>query len=81
MKITFHRFNIGDVEDPDIAIAAPLLEWQETTKGQWVMANARDLRYYTQPDTRFWGYDVAIRGEITDPRLVTEYFLRWPEVQ
>jgi hypothetical protein len=78
MKITFHRFNIGDVEDPDITIAAPMLEWQETAKGQWVMQHARDLRYYTQPDSMHWGYDVAIRGEITDPRLVTEYYLRWP---
>lgn len=79
MKITFHRFNISDVEDPDIMIAGPLLEWQETAKGQWVMAHARDLRYHTQPDSMFWGHDVAIRGEITDPRLVTEYYLRWPD--
>ena len=55
MKITFHRFNIGDVEDPDIVIAGPMLEWQETAKGQWVMEHARDLRYHTQPDDRFWG--------------------------
>lgn len=58
-------------------IAGPLLEWQETAKGRWVMKHAHDLRYYTQLDARRWGYDVAIRGEITDSRLVTEYYLRW----
>jgi len=26
-----------------------------------------------------WGYDVAIRGEINDPKRITEYFLRWPK--
>ena len=78
MKITFRRFNIPDVEDPDIAVAPLILEWQETTHGAWVMQHAHNLQYYTQPDTQFWGIDVAIRGELRDPRLVTEYFLRWP---
>jgi hypothetical protein len=78
VKITFRRFNIGDVEDPDIAVAPLILEWQETAHGTWVMQHAHDLTYHTQHDAQFWGIDVAIRGELRDPRLVTEYFLRWP---
>jgi hypothetical protein len=78
VKITFRRFNIGDVEDPDIAVAPLILEWQETAHGIWVMKHAHDLTYHTQPDAQSWGIDVAIRGELRDPRLVTEYFLRWP---
>ena len=78
MKITFHRFNMGDVEDVDVYAAQPILEWQQTEQGQWVMENAHNLTYHTRPDQMRWGYDVAIRGEITDPRKQTEYFLRWP---
>ena len=79
MKINFHRFNIPDTDDPDIMVAEPLLAWQRTEKGVWVMTHAHELTYYHRPDSNFWGYDVVVRGEIRDPRLVTEYFLRWPQ--
>jgi len=78
MKINFHRFNIADTVDPAIAAAEPILAWQNTEHGQWVMAHAHDLTYHHQPDANFWGYDVVIRGSLMDSRLVTEYFLRWP---
>jgi len=78
MKITFHRFNMGDVEDVDIYAAQPIYEWQQTEHGRWVMEHAHSLTYHTQPDPMHWGYDVAIRGEINDPKRITEYFLRWP---
>lgn len=77
MKITFHVFSIGDVDDVDIYIAQPIYEWQQTEKGRWVMEHASDLRYHTAPDELFWGHRVAIRGEITDERKATEYFLKW----
>ena len=79
MKITFHIFNIGDVEDIDIYVAEPIYQWQQTEQGRWVMENAYNLTYHTQIDQRFWGQDVAIRGEINDPKKITEYFLRWPK--
>jgi hypothetical protein len=78
MKINFYRFNIADTEDPAIAAAGPILAWQNTEHGQWVMAHAYDLTYHHQPDAQFWGYDVIVRGSLSDPRLITEYFLRWP---
>jgi hypothetical protein len=80
VKFTFHRFNmsaIEDVEDVEVYMAEPILAWQNTAKGQWVMNHAHNLTYHHQPDARYWGYDVVIRGELSDPRLVTEYLLRW----
>lgn len=77
MKLTFHRFNIADTIDPDIAAAEPILAWQSTEQGRWVMQHAHDLTYHHQPDANYWGYDVVIRGKISDPRLVTEYLLKW----
>lgn len=77
MKITFHRFRMGDVDDVDIYAAEPIWQWQQTDKGRWVMEHAHSLTYHTQPDASFWGHDVVIRGEIADPRKVTEYYLRW----
>lgn len=79
MKITFHTFRMGDVDDVDVYAAQPIYEWQQTDHGRWVMENAYDLKYYTQPDAAYWGHLVAIRGEIKDPKKLTEYFLRWPK--
>ena len=78
MKINFHIFTIGDVDDPDIYAAEPISKWQQTEQGQWVMKHAHNLTYYQQPDTYQWGYRFVIRGELNDPRKITEYFLRWP---
>lgn len=79
MKITFHTFRIGDVEDPDIWAADPIMRWQETEQGQWVMQHAHNVTYYQSPDMTSFGYRYVIRGEIYDARKITEYFLRWPD--
>jgi len=78
VKINFHTFTMGDVDDVEIYAAQPIYEWQQTDKGRWVMENAHDLTYHTRPDESMWGHRVVIRGEISDPRKVTEYYLRWP---
>lgn len=68
-----------DTEDPDVMLAEPVWQWQQTDHGRWVMENAHDLTYHHRPDTNYWGYDVVIRGDLLDPQKITEYFLRWPE--
>lgn len=79
MKINFFRCNIADDVDAAVYAAEPILAWQETEHGQWVMKHAQNLTWYHKPDVQHWGIDVVIRGELMDPRLVTEYFLRWPD--
>lgn len=78
MKINFHVFTMGDVEDPDIYAAEPIHQWQQTQQGQWVMEHAHNLTYHQLQDPVTWGYRFVIRGEIADPKKITEYFLRWP---
>ena len=78
MKINFHTFTMGDVEDPEIYAAEPISRWQLTEQGQWVMEHAHNLTYHQQSDAHQWGYRFVIRGELNDPRKITEYFLRWP---
>lgn len=72
---------MGDVEDPDIFAGEPIWQWQQTEQGRWVMENAHNLTYFRQPDPVNWGHRFLIRGEITDPRKVTEYLLRWGKAQ
>jgi hypothetical protein len=35
--ICVHEFTMGDVEDPDLYAAQPLIEWEKSESGQWVM--------------------------------------------
>ena len=77
MKFNFHTIRIGDVEDPEIWIAEPIIKWQQTDHGKWVMENASNLTYVRQPDAFHLGYTFVIRGSINDDRKVTEYLLRW----
>jgi len=69
---------MGDVEDVEIYAAQPIYEWQQTDHGRWVMENAHNLTFHTTPDLAMYGHKIVIRGEINDPRKVTEYYLRWP---
>ena len=79
MKINFHVFTVGDVEDPEIYAAEPIHRWQQTEQGRWVMEHAHNLTSHRLQDQNIWGYRFVIRGEIIDPKKVTEYLLRWPK--
>ena len=76
VKVIFHSFTMGDVDDVDIYVAQPIWEWQQTDKGRWAMAHATDLTYHTYPDPNTFGYKVTIRGDLEEKKA-TEYYLKW----
>ena len=80
MKIIFHEFSMGDVDDVEIYAAYPINEWQRTEQGRWVMENAHELMFYTHADPHTMGYRVTIRGELEGIKA-TEYFLRWKNIE
>jgi hypothetical protein len=65
-KVLFHQFYLGDVEDPQLYAAAPLLEWEKTEQGQWVMKHAHDPTFHIHPDPNTFGYRVGISGELEE---------------
>ena len=76
IKVEFHSFTMGDVDDIDIYVAQPIYEWQQTTKGKWVMEHAQDLKYYTHADPNSFGHRITVQGQLNEIHA-TEYFLRW----
>lgn len=59
--VCVHEFSLGDVEDPDIYAADPILKWQETEAGQWVMQHSVDSPYWLRStDHTSWGYKYKI---------------------
>lgn len=77
-RVIFHTFTMGDVDDVDIYVAQPIWEWQQTEKGQWVMAHCSDPRYHIMPDGSSWGHRVKLYGELED-KDATFFQLKWGE--
>ena len=76
-KFTVHAFNIGDVEDPEIYVAGPLFDWQQTEKGKWIMENAIDKpTFYIDPDPMGMGYRINVLAEFNE-KNATFYSLKY----
>lgn len=70
------KFSMADCDDPEIYVAEPLLKWQESEQGSWVMKHGRDPTYYIHADPITYGYQVSITAHISQKRW-TEYCLRF----
>lgn len=75
-KVIVHKFNMGDVEDPEIYAAEPILRWQQTEQGKFIMAHGKDHTFHIGPDFNTYGYQCAIQCEIEAKKL-SEYYLKW----
>lgn len=75
-RTVFKVMMIGDVEDPEIYAAEPILNWQNSEQGQWVMEHAVDVSYMTQLDYQSYGYKVALYGYLAVEDL-TFFKLKW----
>ena len=74
--VVVHEFQMGDVEDPDLYAAEPLMAWEKSEAGQWCMKNAADTpTWYRMADPISYGYKYEIRAKLMGPAL-TEWLLR-----
>lgn len=75
--ITVHSFQLTDLDDPDLHAAEPLINWEKSEQGQWVMKNACDTpTWYRHSDPSIYGYRYIIRAKLMGPSL-TEWYLRY----
>lgn len=75
--VTVHEFNVNDSEDPDIYAAIPMIEWQDTEKGKWVIEHAMESPvWYRHIDPLTFGYKYHIRAKLKGPDY-TFYALKW----
>jgi hypothetical protein len=75
--LTVHSFTMGDVEDPDLYAAQPLLDWQQSEAGQWVMDHAVEKPFWhrqVDPYTFGFKYYVVARMRTKDQ---TFFQLKW----
>jgi len=72
-----HTIRMGDVEDPDLMIAQPIWEWQQTDAGKWIMENSNPVPSWHRIVNRMtYGYEYDIRAYLT-PKQITYYELKF----
>ena len=80
LKHVVHSILIGDVEDPELYAAAPILEWEKTEKGRWLMANSyKQMEYKVVSDPSAYSYRVVLYAWLTEEDF-TFYQLKWGNV-
>lgn len=71
------QIRISDVEDPDLAVAEPMWNWQQSEAGQWVFANAVEKPYWVrQIDTNTYGHLYLIVARLKESDQ-TFWRLKW----
>jgi hypothetical protein len=78
VKVTVHEFTINDsVDDPEIYVAQPIYEWQQTEAGRWVMENALIEPYWCRIiDYTLYNLKYRIVADLAD-HDATYFYLRW----
>jgi hypothetical protein len=76
-KTVVHRFIMGDVEDPDLYAAEPLLEWQYSEMGKWIMSKAVDTpEWHRMADMMNYGYRYVVVAKLKE-KDYTFWCLKW----
>ena len=75
--VKVYEFNMGDVEDPDLYAAQPIMAWQESEAGKWVMAHAVEKPFWHRHvDPHTFGYRYYIIARLSEQDQ-TYWTLKW----
>jgi hypothetical protein len=75
-EYVFHSFMMGDVDDPEIYAAMPIMDWKATEQGRWVMEHCSDPQYRFRQDPQSWGHRVELFGQLDEKHAVV-FLLKW----
>ncbi len=72
-----HKIRMGDVEDPDLFVAQPIYEWQQTEMGKYIMENSKpEPMWLRSVDPGTYGYLYTIKAYLT-PKQLTYWKLKY----
>lgn len=79
-NIEIHRFEVDESEDPDLYAATPLMEWQTSEQGRWVMERAIEKPIWHRNDNwASFGADYAVTAQLRE-RDYTFWALKWGSI-
>lgn len=78
IRTLLYEFNLSDCEDPEIYVAQPIWEWQNTEAGKWCMKNCmpKSITWGFGVDPYHYGYRVHIYGDLAEHDL-TYYTVKY----
>jgi hypothetical protein len=66
-----------DVEDPDLFAAEPLMKFEKSEKGKWVLEHSKTIPVWKRvAEFGNWGWTYVITAEFEDAAL-TEWILKY----
>lgn len=67
-EVVVYTFSLGDVEDPEVYVAEPILKWQRTEQGQWIMEHSVQTPMWRRAANHsyLYIYDIVAWLEDTD---------------
>lgn len=75
IEIIAHKFNMGDVEDPDLWAADSLWKWEKSAVGEWCMKYSNPTpTWHRIPCDYGWQYQIRI---YLTPEQLTFYRLKY----
>ena len=75
--VCVHQIHMGDVEDPDLYVAQPIYEWQESDAGKFIMEHAVEKPYWTrQNDIASYGHLYRIMARLSEQDQIF-WTLKW----
>ena len=76
-KVVVHRFQVDEITDPDLYAAEPLLKWQHSEMGQWIMQRAVDVpEWHRNVDNMAYHINYVIVAKLKDIDY-TFWTLKW----
>ena len=77
VKVIVYRFSLLDIDDPDLIAAEPMLNWEKSEQGQWVMNNSIEKpTWHRLMDPNIFGFEYLIQATFT-PENYTYWKLKY----
>ena len=75
--VIVHTIRMGDVEDPDVFVAHPISEWQQSDAGKFIMEHAVEKPYWHRSsDHASYGHRYDIVARLSEQNE-TFWTLKW----
>ena len=65
--VCVHKVHLSDVEDPDLWVADPIWQWQQTPAGKFIMKHAEQPPYWIKTvDHNTYGYVYQVMARLSE---------------
>jgi hypothetical protein len=77
IRVRVHTIKMSDVDDPEIYVAQPIYDWQQTEEGKWIMeTSCPPPSYNSHFDQSTYGYTYYITAYLK-PKDYTFWSLKY----